>query len=101
MDDVVSYARMDRCRKIPQRMAVRKAYTCALTGRDSKDYAERLQGQGRTVADMGDPHAGGGPGRVGGVQPGTGSIMSSIGVSGLAAREDEDIARMGLQALGR
>ncbi len=35
--DLVSYARMDRCRKIPQRMAIRKAYTCALSGQDSKD----------------------------------------------------------------
>ena len=33
VDDIgnmVSYARMDRCRAIPQRMAVRKAYTAAL-----------------------------------------------------------------------
>ncbi len=34
------------------------------------------------------------------LHPGTGAIMGRIGVSGLAAHEDEDIARMGLQALG-
>ncbi len=53
--DLIGYARMDRTRKIPQRMAIRKAYTCALSGQDSKDYAAGLKEQGRTVAEMGDP----------------------------------------------
>jgi len=30
----------------------------------------------------------------------TGVIMGGIGVSGLTAQEDEDIARLGLRALG-
>ena len=98
--DLVSYARMDRCRKIPQRMAVGKAHTCALTGQDSKDYAERLPSHGRTVAEMDDPMLAAVQGGLVVLQPGTGSIMGGIGVSGLAAQEDEDIARMGLQALG-
>ena len=98
--DLVSYARMDRCRKIPQRMALRKAYTCALSGQDSKDYAERLNNQGRTVAEMGDPMLAAVQGGVVVLHPKTGAIMGGIGVSGLAAQEDEDIARMGLEALG-
>ena len=101
--DTVSYARMDRCRKIPQRMAVRKAYTCALTGQDSKDYAERLAGQGRTVAEMGDPMLAAVQGGLVVLHPVSGAIMGGmggIGVSGLAAQEDEDIARLGLQAMG-
>ncbi len=98
--DLISYARMDRCRKIPQRMAIRKAYTCALSGQDSREYAERLQSQGRTVAEMGDPMLAAVQGGVVVLQPGTGSIMGGIGVSGLAAQEDEDIAKLGLQALG-
>jgi len=28
---LVNYARMDRCRSIPPRMAIRKVYTCAVT----------------------------------------------------------------------
>ena len=55
LGNMLSFARMDRCRPGPQKMAVRKAYTCAIQGQDSKDYAERLKGQGRTVAEMGDP----------------------------------------------
>ncbi len=98
--DLISYARMDRCRKIPQRMAVRKAYTCALSGQDSKDYAARLKEQGRTVAEMGDPMLAAVQGGVVALHPQTGAILGGIGVSGLAAQEDEDIANMGLKALG-
>ena len=98
--DLISYVRMDRCRKIPQRMAVRKAYTCALSGQDSKDYAARMQEQGRTVAEMGDPMLAAVQGGLVVLHPGNGAILGGIGVSGLAAQEDEDIARMGLQALG-
>ena len=98
--DLVSYTRMDRCRKIPQRMAIRKAYTCALSGQDSKDYAARLKDQGRTVAEMGDPMLAAVQGGVVVLHPQTGAILGGIGVSGLAAQEDEDIANLGLQALG-
>ena len=103
VDDVgnlVSYARTDRCRPIPQRMAIRKAYTCALSGQDSKDYAERLKSQGRTVAEMGDPMLAAVQGGVVVVHKATGAIIGGIGVSGLSAQEDEDIARIGLRALG-
>ena len=100
LGNMLSYARMDRCRAIPQRMAVRKAYTCALSGQNSKDYADRLSSQGRTVAEMGDPMLAAVQGGVVVLHPGNGSIMGGIGVSGLAAQEDEDIARLGLQALG-
>ena len=81
-------------------MATRKAYTCALSGQDSKDYAERLASQGRTVAEMGDPMLAAVQGGVVILHPGSGSIMGGIGVSGLAAQEDEDLAKIGLKALG-
>ena len=91
---------MDRCRPTPQRMAIREAYTCAVSGQDSKDYAERLKGQGRTVAEMGDPMLAAVQGGVVVAHPETGAILGGIGVSGLAAQEDEDIAKLGLKALG-
>lgn len=97
---LVSYARMDRCRLIPQRMAIRKAYTCAVTGQDSKAYAERLASQGRSVAEMGDPQLAAVQGGVVLLHPATGAILGGIGVSGLAAEEDEALARVGLEALG-
>ncbi len=98
--DLLSYSRMDRCRKNPQRMALRKAYTCAISGRDSNDYAAWLKEQGRSVAEMGDPMLAAVQGGVVVLHPGTGAILGGIGVSGLAAQEDEDIAKMGRQALG-
>lgn len=97
---LVSYARMDQCRVIPQRMAIRKAYTCAVTGQDSRAYAERLSSQGRSVAEMGDPQLAAVQGGVVVLHPATGAIMGGIGVSGLAAEEDEALARAGLEALG-
>ena len=97
---IISYARMDRCREVPKRMAIRKAYTCALSGQDSKDYAERLAGQRRTVAEMGDPMLAAVQGGVTVLHPGSGAILGGIGVSGLAAEDDEAIAKLGLQALG-
>ena len=96
---MIAYGRMDRCREVPKRMAMRKAYTCALSGQDSKDYAERLAGQGRTVAEMGDPMLAAVQGGVVILHPQSGSIMGGIGVSGLAAEEDEDLAKIGLNAL--
>ena len=33
------------------------------------------------------------------IYPGSGSIMGGIGVSGLAAQEDEDLAKIGLKAM--
>ena len=102
VDDVgslLSYARMDRCRVIPQRMAIRKAYTAALSGQDTLAYAERLKSQGRTVAEMGDANLAAVQGGLVVLHSGTGTVMGGIGVSGLTAQEDEDIARLGLRAL--
>lgn len=103
VDDVgslISYTRMDQCRAIPQRMAIRKAYTAALSGQDTLAYAERLKSQGRTVAEMGDPNLAAVQGGLVVQHPGSGALMGGIGVSGLTAQEDEDIARLGLQTLG-
>jgi glc operon protein GlcG len=97
---LVSYARMDRCRLIPQRMAIRKAYTCAVTGQDSQAYAERLASQGRSVAEMGDPQLAAVQGGLVVMHRSTGAILGGIGVSGLSAAEDEALARVGLEALG-
>ena len=98
---LISYMKMDQCRVIPQRMAIRKAYTCAVTGQDSKAYAERLASQGRSVAEMGDPQLAAVQGGVVVLHPSTGAILGGIGVSGLSAEEDEALARVGLEALGR
>ena len=98
--NLLNYARMDGCRANPQTFAVRKAYTSAMSGADSAVYAERLKSQGRTVADMGNPNLVSAQGAVVALHPTSGAVLGAIGVSGLAAQEDEDLARLGLEALG-
>lgn len=99
LGNLLSYVRMDWCRVIPQRLAIRKAYTAALSGQDTVAYGERLKSQGRTVAEMGDPNLAAVQGGVAIQHPVTGFILGGIGVSGLSAQEDEDLARFGVQAL--
>ena len=81
---MISYGRMDRCREVPKRMAIRKAYTCALSGQDSKDYAERLAGQRRTVGEMGAPMLAAVQCDVVILHPGRRSTRRGIPVSGVA-----------------
>jgi len=97
---LLSYSRMDHCRPNPQTFAVRKAYTSALSGQDSVAYAERLKSQGRSVSDMGNPQLVAAQGAVVILHPQSGTVLGAIGVSGLAAQEDEDLARLGVQSLG-
>ena len=98
--NLLSYARMDNCRPNPQTFAIRKAYTSALSGVDSAVYADRLKSQGRSVSDMGNPNLVSAQGAVVITDPGSGAVLGAIGVSGLSAQEDEDLARLGVENLG-
>ena len=96
---LLSYARMDNCRTNPQTFAIRKAYTSAMSGQDSGAYAQRLKSDGRSVADFGNPNLVSAQGAVVVKHPETGAVLGAIGVSGLSSQEDEDLARLGMQAL--
>ena len=98
--NLLGYARMDNCRPNPQAFAIRKAYTSAMSGQNSADYAERLKSQGRTVSDFGNPNLVSAQGAAVVLDPSNGAILGAIGVSGLTAQEDEDLAKLGVQALG-
>ncbi len=98
--NLLSYARMDKCRPNPQTFAIRKAYTSAMSGVNSADYAERLKSQGRTVSDFGNPNLVSAQGAAVVLDPESGAVLGAIGVSGLTAQEDEDLAKLGVQALG-
>jgi glc operon protein GlcG len=98
--NLLSYARMDNCRTNPQTFAIRKAYTSAMSGQDSAVYAERLKSQGRSVTEMGNPNLVAAQGAVVVLHPETKAVLGSIGVSGLSSQEDEDLARLGMQAMG-
>ena len=89
---------MDRC--VRPILARNKAYTAAMRRMDTGAFAEQLKSQGRSVADFGDPQL---VTLQGGlvIHAPDGSLLGGIGVGGLpSGKEDEDIARAGLKALG-
>jgi glc operon protein GlcG len=96
--ELVAFARMDKCAPLPLTIARKKAYTAARTRSDSKAFGDRLKGMGRSAVEFGDPDLIGVQGGVT-IAATDGSPLGGIGVSGLAAEEDEAIARIGLSAI--
>ncbi|MQG17235.1 MAG: heme-binding protein [SAR202 cluster bacterium] len=96
--NLLNYARMDGCRLNPQGVAIRKAYTAVMFGQNSSDFAQRLKNENRQVTDFGNPSLVAVKGGVV-VISSNGDILGGIGVSGLTAEEDEEIALIGLNAL--
>ena len=94
-----AYAKMDNLRMFSRRHAQRKAYTSAMMGMDTGTHAERLHGGGRNIADLGDPMMTFGQGGL--VIMKDGVILGGIGVGGYpSGQSDEDISRVGLNAMG-
>jgi uncharacterized protein GlcG (DUF336 family) len=71
-----------------------------MAGQDSAAYADRLKSQGHSVSEMGNPQLVAAQGAVVVLHPQSGAVLGAIGASGLTAQEDEDLARLGVQALG-
>ena len=92
--DLLCYARMDRIGALPQKLAVRKAYTAARMGASTKTWGEGLKSRGMGVADVGDPMLSGFQGGLP-VTADDGTCVGGIGVSGRLAEEDEAIAEIG------
>jgi uncharacterized protein GlcG (DUF336 family) len=93
--ELVAFARMDKCAPLPLTIARKKAYTAARTRSDTKAFGERLKGMGRSAIEFGDPELIGVQGGVT-IAATDGSPLGGIGVSGLAAEDDEAIAKIGL-----
>jgi glc operon protein GlcG len=96
--ELVAFARMDKCAPLPLSIARKKAYSAARTRSDTKAFADRLKAMGRSTVDLGDPDLIGVQGGVA-IIAADGSALGGIGVSGLAAEEDEAIAKTGLRAI--
>jgi glc operon protein GlcG len=96
--ELVAFARMDKCAPLPLTIARKKAYTAARTRSDSKAFGERLKGMGRSTIELGDPDLIGVQGGVA-IIAADGAALGGIGVSGLAAEEDEAIAKIGLRVI--
>jgi glc operon protein GlcG len=98
--ELVSFARMDKCAPLPLTIARKKAYTAARTRSDTKSFADRLKGMGRSAVEFGDPNLIAVQGGVA-IIAADGTGLGGIGVSGLAAEEDEAIAKVGLNSITR
>jgi glc operon protein GlcG len=96
--ELVAFARMDKCAPLPLTIARKKAYTAARTRSDTKAFADRLKGMGRSAVEFGDPNLIAVQGGVT-IIAADGTGLGGIGVSGLAAEEDEAIAKVGLSAI--
>lgn len=96
--ELVSFARMDKCAPLPLTVARKKAYTAARTRTDTKAFADRLKSMGRSAIEFGDPNLLAVQGGVA-IVAADGTTLGGIGVSGLAAEEDEAIAKAGLSAI--
>ena len=94
-----AYWKMDNLRIFSRRHALRKAYTAAVLGTDSGANAVRLHGQGRSISELGDPQLTHGQGGL--VIMKDGVILGGIGVGGYpSGQSDEDLSRVGLEAMG-
>ena len=98
--NMVAYAHMDNLRLFSKRHAFRKAYTSAITGQDSVTYGENAHARGLTLPEVsGDPNFTPGQGGLA-VRSSNGILMGGIGVGGYpSGQTDEDLARIGLQAM--
>ena len=94
-----AYAKLDNLRIFSRRHALRKAYTSAVLGVDSGANAARLHSQGRSISELGDPQLTHGQGGL--VIMKDGVILGGIGVGGYpSGQADEDLSRVGLEAMG-
>ena len=109
---LVAYQQMDGLRLFTRRHAIRKAYTAAITGMNSGAFGEDcIKARGVSVREIGGdleltPGAGGVVVRAGRHAPRSPeefhvNVMGGIGVGGyLTGREDEELATLGLKAMG-
>ncbi len=95
--DPICCARMDGAPERTLRFAFRKAYTAAVMGRDTLVLKQLLRDQDRTLQDYGDPMFTTLQGGV--VVVVDGEVVGGLAVGGNTAVRDEEIARIGLQAL--
>jgi glc operon protein GlcG len=96
--ELVAFTRMDKCAPLPLTIARKKAYTAGRTRSDTRAFADRLKGMGRSAVEFGDPNLIAVQGGVA-IIAADGTALGGIGVSGLAAEEDEAIAKAGLSAI--
>jgi glc operon protein GlcG len=98
--NLLAFAKTGHMRLFGRRHAVRKAYSSAILGMDTGAHAEKLHASGRSISELGDPNLTFGQGGVVIIRDGV--ILGGIGVGGYpSGKRDEELAKVGLEALGR
>lgn len=98
--NLLAFAKTGHMRLFGRRHAIRKAYSSAILGMDTGAHAEKLHASGRSISELGDPNLTFGQGGVVIIRDGV--ILGGIGVGGYpSGKRDEELAKVGLEALGR
>jgi glc operon protein GlcG len=84
--------------KTTSRMAYNKAYTAIMMNRHTRDFNERMKQLNAQLTTWGDPAFTDIPGGLV-WKNAEGQVVGAIGVSGLLAHEDEELAYVGLNAV--
>jgi uncharacterized protein GlcG (DUF336 family) len=108
---LLAYQQMDGLRMFTRRHAIRKAYTAAIAGMNTSAFAELMKSRNQTIREIGGdleltPGAGGVVVRLKRHEPKNHedfhvNVMGGIGVGGyFTGKEDEELATIGLNAMG-
>ena len=96
--NLLYFVKMDKAALLTTYMPVLKAYTAARMGTDTASVREMLEGHNWEMSWFGDqkfiPLPGGVPIKK------DGAVIGAIGVGGRAAEEDQELAMVGLKAIG-
>jgi len=97
--DLVCCARQDGAAARMVRRARAKAYSAATLGMDTVVFRDQvLKAEGRTLDDWGDPNLTSLQGGL--VVKSRDKVLGGIAMSGNSTRRDEQLARIGLAAMG-
>jgi uncharacterized protein GlcG (DUF336 family) len=111
--ELICYVRMDgypvvgrhqACNEVANHMCIKKAYTAAIWGRDTREFSKPPEGtheafrQLNIAVDFSSAYTAT-QGGVAVVEPGKEIVYGGIGVGGRSAEEDEAIAFVGLEAI--
>jgi len=96
--NLISFARMDGATLLTAHLAMNKAYTAAIFGRDTSTFNKQLKEFDRDIAWHGDPRYTAIHGGVC-VKLGNGIVVGAIGSSGRKEEEDEAVSLAGLKAI--
>ena len=96
--DLICCARMDGAPARVQRFAIRKAYTAAVMGRNTLVFKKDIVDHNRSLSDYGDPLFTTLQG--GHVVIADGRVVGAVAAGGNTTERDEEIAAIGVKAIG-